>query len=142
MSKIRHLAQGAPLPEWFLDTVQETLTDHVGGNFRITQASPTSLQVVAGPGGAQVTIAVTNPAGAVLGLRHIVATVSASVPGGLAVGTHDIYVIAAANAFANNLAPPPNELDNTDYSFGLKLLASGSTPSGSGSEAYYRKVGT
>lgn len=142
MAKIRHMAQGAPLNEWFLDSLQETLSGFVSGNFALTQASATSLQIVAGAGSSQVAIAVTDVGGTVLGWRYIAATISGAVPGGLAVGTHDVYVTASANAFASNPTPPPNELDNTIYTFALKLLATGTTPSGSGTEAYYRKIGT
>jgi microcystin-dependent protein len=141
MAKIRHLAQGTALPEWFLDLFQEEMTGYASANFAVTKLNDTTLQVKASAAD-QVGIAITNPAGSALGFRYNVADVTGAVPGGLAAGDHDVYVTASANAFASNPAPPPAELDNTPKAFGLKLLASGSTPSGTGAEAYYRRVAT
>ena len=141
MAKIRHLAQGTALPEWFLDLFQEEMTGYASSNFAVTKLNDTTLQVKA-TAADQVGIAVCNPAGSALGFRYNVADVTGAVPGGLAAGDHDVYVIAGANTFATNPSPPPAELDNTVKTFGLKLLAAGATPSGSGAEAYYRKVAT
>lgn len=141
MAKIRHLAQGTALPEWFLDLFQEEMTGYASANFAVSKLNDTTLQVRASAAD-QVGIALTNPAGTALGFRYNTADATGAVPGGLAAGDHDVYVTASANSFAANPAPPPAELDNTPKAFGLRLLAAGATPSGTGTEAYYRKVAT
>ena len=139
MAKIRHIAQGSPLPEWFLDIFQEEMTGYASANFAVTKLNATTLQVKASAAD-QVGIALTS--GTTLGFRYNTADVTGAVPGGLTIADHDVYVIASANAIAANPSPPPAELDSTVKTFGLKLLAVGTTPSGTGSEAYYRKVAT
>jgi microcystin-dependent protein len=141
MAKIRHLAQGTALPEWFLDLFQEEMTGYASANFAVSKLNDTTLQVRASAAD-QVGIALTNPAGTALGFRYNTADATGAVPGGLAAGDHDVFVTASANAFGSNPAPPPAELDNTPKAFGLRLLAAGATPSGTGTEAYYRKVAT
>ena len=143
MSKVRHLAEGMALPEWFLDSLQELIATYASPNFAVTQASPTTLRVVAGPDNDQVCIALSKSG--TTSWRRNTATVSAGVPGGLAVGDHDIYVTSFANLFDN--APPthpPTEADNTQYGFFLLLKAAGTTPTGAGgtNQEMYRKVGT
>lgn len=140
--KVFHIAQGQPIPEWFLDAFQEFVSTMASANFAITSASSTSLQIVAGTNSDQVAIGIAKSG--VGAWRYNVATVTASVPGGLGAGTHDIYVTAFGNGPYTGQAGPPSILDSTVYAFGLKLVQTGTFPSGiaGSSEELYRKVGT
>lgn len=136
MSKQRDFSTGDVLPAGFLDALNEFLGAQ-SSNFSLAKLTSTSIKVTQGDGAAnpasgngQVSVAI---AGA---WRYITGAVSASVPGALAAGTHDIYVTTQLNNSASE------DAGTFSYAFGLKLLQSGGTPSGTGSEALYRKVGT
>jgi hypothetical protein len=141
VTKVDHIAQGSPIPEWFLDALQEFTSTMVSGNFVISQLNTTTLQVVAGTNSDQVSIGIVKSGQA--GWRYITATVTAAVPGGLPAGTHDIYVTAHGNGPYVSQTGPPSVLDQTNYAFGLKLVQSGTTPSGvaGSAEELYRLVG-
>lgn len=134
MSKHRQIFYQQPIPQDFLDALQEFIGT-LSTNFSISQASGTSIQVVAGAGSAQVSLGIS-------GLwRYISATATAAHPGGAA-GTYDVYAVASANSFT--AGGSSGETDNTDYSFGLQILTSGATPTGNYSGraiTAYRKVG-
>jgi hypothetical protein len=138
--KIRHIPEGQPIPEWFLDTLQESLSQFASPNFEVSIFNNTTLQVVAGDGSNERSIAIGAPDNLTFGMRMITATVQAAAPGSLIVGDNDVYVLAHANSFVSNPTPPPHELDSTDYSFTLAILPPTQTPSGVGAQAYYRKV--
>lgn len=139
MAKVRHLAQNTPLPEWFLDEVQEFLSTYASPNFALTILNPTTLQIAAAAGNAQVSVAIGNPADTtVFGWRWNSANVTAAAPGTLITGDNDVYVISTSNGPYLGTAP---ELDTGTVSFGLMVLPPGTPPSGTGSQAYYRKVG-
>lgn len=144
MAKMKHLPQNTPLPEWFLDELQEFLSTYVSPNFAVSINNPTTLQVVAGAGNAQVAVAIGNPADTTqYGWRWNTATATAAAPGTLVVGDNDVYVIASANGpYVANGSPPPTELDSTTLTFGLIVLPPGTPPSGLAAQAYYRKVAT
>jgi hypothetical protein len=125
VSKHRDLAYGDRLPESWLDALQEVLSTFASPNFRITLATSTTIQVVAGADNDQVGIMLNGK------WRYIAATINRAHPGG-ASGWYDIWVTASANSF---VAGTP-ETDNTNYAFALEIRASG-TPA----TALSRKVG-
>lgn len=129
--KWRDFSPGGPLPATWTDNIEELLSTYVSPNFALTRASATTVQVVASAGTGQVGIAVASSP------RYNAATVTAAHPGG-AEGLYDVYVTATADAFHTNASA--QEVDDTTRTFGLKILATGSTPSGSGAEALYRRV--
>lgn len=139
MAKVKHLAQGTPLPEWFLDDLQEFLSSYVSPNFQVTISAPAVLAVPAGTGTARVTIAVGDPGATIWGWRWITAQITAAAPGTLVVGDNDVYVTGSTNGPYTGTNP---EVDNTTFAFGLMVLPPGTTPSGTGAQAYYRKVAT
>lgn len=117
--KYRAIAYGTPLPQDFLDALQEFVSTATH-NLRLTAAGTTSVQILAGVGNDQVSCGI-------LGLwRYNTATVTAAHPGGAA-GQYDIFVVASANSFTAGVG---NEVDSTDYSFGLVIVAHNATPSG------------
>lgn len=144
MTKVLHIPEGQPLNEWFLDELQEYLATFASPNFLVTIQSNTVLQVVAGAGNDQVAIGINDPAGSPSGyaFRFNTATVTASAPGGLIVGDNDVFVTSyVAGPFSSNPSPPPRQIDAAPaLTFGLAVLAPGSTPTGSTAVAWYRKV--
>lgn len=127
MTQHRNIDYGQRLPEALLDAFQEEIGSYVSPNFRLTKASASSLQVVAGTDNDQVAIAVDGR------WRWITSTVNAAHPGGVA-GTYDVYVTASDNNF---VAGSP-ETDLTVYAFGLAIRPLATPPA----TALYRKVGT
>lgn len=136
MSKYRtDLVRGQPLPQSFLSALQEFIGT-LDANLVVTKATATSIQVVAGPGSAQAAVGIDGL------FRYNAATVTAAMPASPPLGTYDIYAVASANSFSN--APAP-DTDNTDYSFGLQIVASAATPTGTWNGqaiSNYRKLGT
>lgn len=104
---------GQPVPQdWF-----QSLMEYIGtlaSNFVISLQTSTSIQVVAGAGSLQAALGIEGK------WRYNSATVTQAHPGGAA-GQYDIYAIASANSFAPG--GPTGEVDNTDYSFGLYIVA-------------------
>jgi microcystin-dependent protein len=129
MSKHRHILQGAPLPQDYLEALEEFLSV-LAGNFVLSLASPTAVQVVAGADNAQVSLGISGK------WRYVSTTQNAAHPGGTA-GDYNVWATATANSFTSNPSPPPNELDNTDYGFHLQILPTASTPTA----PLYRRVG-
>lgn len=132
MSKHRPLAYGQPVPQDFLDALQEFIGSMASPNLDLTMVpgSANQVQIVAGTGSAQVSCGID-------GLwRYISVTTQTTVTG--AAGTYDIFITANSNNFSVNPSPPPPELDATDYTFALSTpLIQGNTPA----VAHYRKVG-
>lgn len=89
--------------------------------------------MVAATGVDQVSIALNGKP------RWNTATASATHPGGAA-GTHDIWACSGPDVFVVS-GSPATEADNTTHAFTLKITTSG-TPSGTGGETWFRKVGT
>jgi len=121
MSQYRQLFYGQPVPESFFAALQEFICSSAN-NLALTLApgSANQVQVVAGTGNNQVGIGID-------GLwRYNTATVTTLVAG--AAGTYDLYVTCSENDFVTNPSPPPPENDNTDYSFSLASVPTGSTP--------------
>ena len=127
MSKHRPLIYGQPVPQDFLDALQEFVST-AAPNLNLVVSSANTVQIVAGPGNAQVSLGIN-------GLwRYVSATVNATVTG--AAGTYDIFATTGANSFQVNAVPPPPEVDNTDYTFGLAVVTHGQTPT----VTNYRKI--
>jgi hypothetical protein len=137
----RTFAYNDRFPVSWPDTLQEFISTFASSNFQITLASPTTIQVVASAGNGLVGIGVEGK------WRYNIATANAAHPGGGA-GTYDVYAVASANSFAASGLPPGSnpEVDNTDYTFGLVIVAGGAAaPTGTFNGhaiAHTRKVAT
>lgn len=118
------LTKGTLLPSTWVNAIMEFLGTQAS-NFVLEQSTATQVRVVASADNGQVALAINGK------WRYITATITASHPGGAA-GTYDVFATASANDFS--AADPA---DNTNYTFGLQILAQGSTPA----TAQYRKVG-
>lgn len=127
MTQNRNLDYGQRIPESLLDSLQEFIGSYVSAGFRLSKASSSSLQVVAGTDNDQVGIAINGR------WRYNTAAVTAAHPGGAA-GTYDVFVTGSDNSF---VAGTP-ETDNTVYAFGLQIKPQGQVPS----TVLYRRVGT
>jgi microcystin-dependent protein len=133
VSKHRDLPFGSPLPTSFLRAAQELLSTFRSPLFRPLPISPTTLRLLAGANDAQVGLAINGR------WRYVTANVDATHPGGAA-GNYNLWATAADNVFAASGAPEGEdpEDDNTDYSFALTILPTGSTPA----TALHEIVGT
>jgi microcystin-dependent protein len=132
VSKHRQLLYGQPMPQSFLDAMQEFIGT-LATNFALTLApgSMNQVQVVApNADNGQVGIGIN-------GLwRYINATITTIIAG--AAGTYDLYVTTGSNSFITNPSPPPPELDQTNYTFALTAVATGTQPTGA---PHFRMVG-
>jgi microcystin-dependent protein len=127
VSKHRQLSYGSPIPQDFLDALQE-FVGVSSRNLFLTQIGSNQVQIAAGVGNAQVSLGID-------GLwRYVSATVQTTVTG--AAGTYSIFATTGNNSFATNPTPPPPETDSTDYTFALTALLTG-TPA----TPHYRKIG-
>lgn len=135
MTQHRNLAYGDRFPEAVSDALQEFISTLLV-NLRLTLANSTTVQIVAAVGNGQVAAGIQGK------WRYITATINAAHPGGGA-AQYDVFVTANDNSFAASGLPPgnPPEIDNTNYAFFLTIKPQGTTPSGSGSETLYRKIG-
>lgn len=104
------------LPSWFMNSIQRFLGGT--GGFQLTLQDSTHVQVTAG---AEEDAAVVSIEGL---WRWVEESVSRAHPGGAA-GDYDIFVVATANRIVSR---PAAGTDETDYSFELRILASGRTP--------------
>lgn len=103
-------------------------------NFHLSLASPPDrVQVVAGINSAQVGLGIDGL------FRYISATTSQAVTG--PAGAKDIFAVTGPNNLQVNPGGNPPELDNTDYTFSLQVLARGSTPTATSTITNWRKVG-
>lgn len=130
MTKNRDLDYHDTFPDTLLDALQEFVST-AAVNFRLELATASSIRIAAGADNDQVGVGINGR------WRYRTTTVTVSHPGGAA-GEYDIYVTASDNDFSVNPTPPPLELDNTAYVFGLQIKVSGVTPT----TDLYRKVGT
>ena len=131
-NQYRNEPYGSPLYASFLVALQEFI-GAAALNFHLTLASPTAVQVAAGEASAQVGLGID-------GLwRFIYATANTAISG--SAGTQDLFAVCGDNEFDSNPDPPPPEIDNTVYSFGLVAVAHGGLPTPSGSVTHWRKVG-
>lgn len=129
MAKYRLLNRGDVLPASFLSALQEYSGTGVLG-LHLSLSNATTVQVVAGANSAVVGLAID-------GLwRYISSTINASVSGGA--GSYDIFAVTGANSFSNS---PQPDTDNTLYPFALQVLATGVTPTITGTVTNFRKIG-
>lgn len=135
IDKWRDFAPGASAPATWPDGIESLLGNYVSPNFSVVRSGSNTVNVLAGTtNGDQRTIAIQGSP------RWITSPVSATHPGGGA-GVHDIWACCTADSFGSSSGPPPQETDTTTRSFTLKITTAG-TPSGSGGEALFRRIGT
>ena len=113
--------------EGFFDAIQELLGAAVP-SLNITVLNATTLQIDAGAGNEQQSVTIGGA------YRWRTGDTTAGLPGGLSDGTHPVFVTASANNFTGSVGDPDAP---TDYTFGLTILATGTTPG----TALYRQVG-
>jgi hypothetical protein len=123
----RNFEPNDPLPANWTDALQVFIST-VSSEFRLTRASTTTVQVVAGDDDDLVALTVDGL------LRWRTTTIQRVHPGGAA-ATYDIHATAVPNDFE---AGEPGEVDNTVYDFDLAITAAGATPAG---VDHSRKVG-
>lgn len=126
---------GQPVPQSWFQTLMEYISTLVS-NVIISLASSTSIQVVAGAGSQQVGLGINGK------WRYNAATTTVAHPGGAA-GPYDIYAVASDNLFSGT---GTGEVDTTDYTFGLAIVAGGAAAPtgvyGGRAIAHTRKIGT
>lgn len=127
----RTFAREEVYPSYIVNLVFSALSTFAE-QFKIEKVNDTTIRVPASAGDGLAAIAIDG------NLRFRESTVQAAHPGG-ATGTYDIYVTASANDI--DISPLPNT-DNTDYNFGLVIVAGGATPTiAPGTVDHHRKVG-
>jgi hypothetical protein len=128
--KFHDLDTGDVFPAWWTDALQELLGSYASSNFELSWDAD-SIDLAAGAGDAQVGLAID-------GLwRYITAPIVVAPLGGVARDL-DLYAVCSENNIAG-------EDDDTDYSFGLRLVESAATPSGThngNAISNHRKVAT
>jgi hypothetical protein len=122
VSKHRDLNSGDVFPASLLDALEEYVST-LAANIVLSQTSTTAVKVAGGTGNGQAALGISSSATAGV-WRYITADATASHPGGAA-GTYDVLAIASANDFAG-----AGDTDNTDYRFGLQIVAAGGSGSG------------
>ncbi len=136
MSKNRNLDHQDILEANWTDGLQEFIST-LASNLALTQTSINQVRIEAGSGSDQVGIGIDGR------WRYNTANVTVAHPAGNAGIVHNIWVVANENSYTPG-APGEGETDNTDYSFGVVILPTGTNPSGNhnGSPIVaYRKVG-
>jgi microcystin-dependent protein len=118
-------------PSWFANALTKVLSV-LSSQFQLVQTDATHVQVAAG----------ANDSAAILSIkglwRWIEAPITIAHPGGAA-GTYPIFATAKNN---NITASPAPFSDDTDYTFGLSILAPGALPTiVAGVVDVYRQVG-
>lgn len=124
--KHRDFDDGERLYASWTDAIQEYVST-LAANFRLSCASGTVLQVVAGAGSGQVAIGIEGR------WRYISSTINVTITGGSEV--KDIFAVAVTE---NDFTGSGNDPDETDYAFELRSVTAGGTPT---SVVAYRKVG-
>lgn len=126
MTQHRNLDTGNVLPAGFLDALEETIGTYASPNLRLSASGTTALQIAAGTGNAQRSIAIQGQ------WRFITAATAATAPA-QAAGSYPIYLVSQANNTAQE------DGGTFNYAFSLKLST---TPTGTGSEAISIQIGT
>ncbi len=129
MPRYRDFAPTNRLPATWTDAIEELVGNYLDPNFRLERPTATTLQVPAGAGDLEISVAIDGKP------RYNVANVVANHPGGIA-GSYPIHITGNADSFATGV--DGYEVNNTVTTFGLKIGA----PSGVGAEAISRQVGT
>ena len=126
-NRYRDFAPQSVLPSTWTDAVEDVLSGHAGGNLKLTVASATTIQVTGGTDQDRATLVIGGKP------RWVEANVVATVSG--AAGSKDVWATTGPDSFTIDNG---DETDTTDHAFGLKI---GGTPSGSGAETHFRKIG-
>ncbi len=119
------------LPASWTDALQELLSGF-----------STNLRFEAAGGSVALRASAAQRAGLVIGGKWRWVDADIVTVTAMTFGTKDIYAVASANSFSN--LPEP-DTDTTDYTFGIQILASPTTPSGNHNGkpiAHYLKLGT
>jgi len=140
MGKHRDLDTGNALPASWTDALQEYISSYATA-FQITRVGTpfTSLRLPASAGDGLKGLGFGGP------WRYNTANADAAMPGGSAPGSYDVLAVASANDFANAPTPGVADLDNTDYTFGLRIVATGGSATGTHNGkaiALQRKIAT
>jgi hypothetical protein len=122
----RQLSYGYPVPQDFLDALQDYLGPALT-NIRLAILNPTTLIIPASAPWDQAAIGIMGR------WRWVVTNVTAAHPGGPP-GQYDIFVTASDNNFV--LGGPSGETDLTNYTFGMVIRVQGQLPA----TALYRKI--
>lgn len=128
-SEHRHIARGQTIASSWLTALQKMLGVNASPNFRVERV----------PGSPSISVRVPVPGrGVAIAIqgrwRFRDTAVTAAHPAGAA-GSYDVFVTASDNSFSESPLP---DTDNTDYTFGLVVLATGGLPG----TALYEKVAT
>ena len=126
-NRYRDFAPQSVLPSTWTDAVEDVLSGHAGGNLKLTVASATTIQATGGTDQDRATLVIGGKP------RWVEANVVATVSG--AAGSKDVWATTGPDSFTIDNG---DETDTTDHAFGLKI---GGTPSGSGAETHFRKIG-
>lgn len=119
------------LPSFFANALQD-FAGSQAANVKL-RASTSNVKLPAGTGGDLVAIAIQGR------WRFVTADITRAHPGGAA-GIYDIFAVAKDNNISNT---PVVFTDSTDYSFDLRIVASGGTPTiVAGTLDIYRKIGS
>lgn len=112
MGKHRDLDTGNALPASWTDGIQEFISTITQA--QVVRVDNTTLKVPAGAGAGLKALGFGGP------WRYNVADATAAHPGGGA-GVYDVLAVASANSFENPPNPGQTDVDDTDYTFGLKI---------------------
>lgn len=132
MDQWRDYAPAGVFGSTWTDGVEALLSNYVSPNFQLV-ASGANVTLTAGAGDAAVMAMIRGKP------RWITANLTLAFSG--AAAQYDLYATTAVDSFGTVAGPPVHEVDNTDHSFQLVSVAPGATPSGTGSQALYRRVG-
>lgn len=125
MTKHRSLLYNNPIPQDFLDAVQEFISTYMSPNMVLSILNATTIQLAAATDNGQVAVAINGR------WRYNQSSVNGTFTSGAA-GSYPIWATAADNSFV--VGPP--ETDSTVYTFALAIQAS--TPA----TALVRQIGS
>lgn len=128
MNQMHLFVRDDVLPSWWANAIQRTLSV-MTDNFSVVIADGTHIQIPAAAGDGA---AVTTIEGR---WRYSEATVGPVAHPGGAANLYPMFITAADNDIESSPAP---FTDDTNYSFGLQILAPGATPT----TALFRQIGT
>lgn len=115
--KYRNFDPNDELPASWTDAIQQFLASHMAARLQRKSNTVVSVRVPAGTEGAAISVQ---------GLfRFVEADVDLTLSGSS--GVRYLWAVASANSFSNSPSP---DMDNTDYTFGLKATTTTSAPTG------------
>jgi hypothetical protein len=140
LSQWRNFSPGVKLPATWTDGIEKLLANYVSPNLHV-HAFGGTVYLTAQSDGAGGTMTTGDAARALMiqgRPRWVEADLSVALSG--ASGYYSVYAVSSADSFSTDPGPPTFEVDNTDHSFTLKAYLDPAVPSGTGTEAIYRKV--